>query len=257
MFLESIFDDCPEASDTVLPADFFAFRETPRYVANGDFPDLVAVPQQLGSDFCFELKAAARKRNGFENGCPEKFVAGVSVSEAAAVQKIIDESQHSDPPDESRIALTIGMDVARPVDSCMVRVAIELSEQGGKFVWRILKVGILNDHGVAGSVFDSGPDCGTFAAVFRVLDVFDFREVRPQRFLGPVSGAIVDDDDFLIPWLGQILRHDFFYDRADSPFFVEGRDDDGKCFDHLFVLDSIIPEFTLSRPTKIIEYSSR
>ena len=85
---------------------------------------------------------------------------------------------------------------ARAVDDVRPSLADERDELG-KLLRRVLQVGVLDDHEIAGHFLESAPERGPFAAVGGLQDHLDRQLAREpgQNVPRPVLRAVVDDDE--------------------------------------------------------------
>src|SRR5204863_5893860 len=156
--------------DAVAPSDLFALVISPPVVGDGHFVHAIPALENLRRNLGLDAESVALELERSEHLDPHCLIAGFHVGEDRVVKnvrekrkqpvsQIVREEKHTPPAEKSRA-----------IDDVRAALADQLDEIG-KLLGRILHVGILNDHEVAGDLLEAYPQRRSFAAVLLVIQL--------------------------------------------------------------------------------------
>jgi hypothetical protein len=132
---------------------------------------------------------------------PKDLIAGLHVGESGVIEHVRGESEHpvADVVPEVESARNLPSGHPRTVD----RIGASLNngfDQFGILARIILKIGVLNQHDIAGHIGESRAQGCPLSHVLTVKVDFVLRSLREllEQFPGTITRTVVDDDQFLL-----------------------------------------------------------
>jgi hypothetical protein len=238
-------DDTPKSLDTVFPGDFLAFFVGAAGIGDGDFVDAPVPFCDFRRDFRLEAETIGFELNTLENFAAEDFVAGLHVGEFEIGEDVGKQGEHfiGDVMPEIVDALR-SAEKARAKDDVGATVN-EGFEEFAVIARIVFEVGVLNENNIASDLREAAAQSSSFTLVVGLEKDAEIAEVNGigaiecgslsfarglelrelfEDLAGAVSGAVVDEDDFLPEGSFRDAAEDF----VDGGFFVVNGNDDGE-----------------------------
>jgi hypothetical protein len=238
-------DDTPEGLNPVFPSDFFAFFVGAAGVRDGDFVDAPVPFCDFGGDFRLEAETIGFELNTLEDFAAKDFVASLHVGEFEIGEDVGKQGKHFIGDVMPKI-----VDTLRSAEEAGAKDNVGTTVNDGfeefAVVTRIVfEVGVLDEDNIACDFREATAESGAFTLVVGLEKDAEIAEVNGigaiecgslssarglelrelfEDLASAVSGAVIDEDDFLAEGSFDDTAKDF----VNSGFFVVNGNDDGK-----------------------------